>query len=98
MNLTDKNDSFKIPKSYFENQGELLESLGEIAEVQSIFSVPPAYFEKSEKQIFELLSNKPKSRIVRLIPYAVTIAAATAVVTVNAAFAISLQFKSHKYN
>ena len=75
MNLTDKNDSFKIPKSYFENQGELLESLGEIAEVQSIFSVPPAYFEKSEKQIFELLSNKPKSRIVRLIPYTITIVA-----------------------
>ena len=75
MNLTDKNDSFKIPKSYFENQGELLESLGVIADVQSIFSVPRAYFEKSEQQIFELLSNKPKSRIVRLIPYAVTIAA-----------------------
>ena len=75
MNLIDKNDSFKIPKSYFENQGELLEILGEIADVQSIFSVPRAYFEKSEQQIFELLSNKPKSRIVRLIPYAVTIAA-----------------------
>ena len=75
MNLTNKNDSFKIPKSYFENQGELLESLGVIADVQSIFSVPRAYFEKSEQHIFELLSNKPKSRIVRLIPYAVTIAA-----------------------
>ena len=75
MNLIDKNDSFKIPKSYFENQGELLESLGVIADVQSIFSVPRAYFEKSEQHIFELLSNKPKSRIVRLIPYAVTIAA-----------------------
>ena len=75
MNLIDKNDSFKIPKSYFENQGELLEILGEIADVQSIFSVPRAYFEKSEQQIFELLSNKPKSRIVRLIPYTITIVA-----------------------
>ena len=75
MNLTDKNDSFKIPESYFENQSKQLENLGEIAEIQSSFSVPPAYFEKSEQQIFELLSNKPKSRIVRLIPYAVTIAA-----------------------
>ncbi|PTM01850.1 MAG: hypothetical protein DA394_02760 [Candidatus Arcticimaribacter sp.] len=70
MNLTDKNDSFKIPESYFENQSKQLENLGEIAEVQSTFSVPPAYFEKSEQQIFELLSNKPKSRIIRLIPYA----------------------------
>ena len=78
MNLTDKNDSFKIPESYFENQSRQLENLGEIAEVQSTFSVPPAYFEKSEQQIFELLSNKPKSRIVRLIPYAVTIAASLA--------------------
>ena len=75
MNLTDKNDSFKIPESYFENQSKQLENLGEIAEVQSTFSVPLAYFEKSEQQIFELLSNKPKSRIVGLIPYAVTIAA-----------------------
>jgi len=75
MNLTDKNDSFKIPESYFENQSKQLENLGEIAEVQSSFSVPPAYFEKSEQQIFELLSNKPKSRIIRLIPYAVTFAA-----------------------
>ena len=78
MNLNDKNDSFKIPESYFENQSRQLENLGEIAEVQSTFSVPPAYFEKSEQQIFELLSNKPKSRIVRLIPYAVTIAASLA--------------------
>ena len=78
MNLTDKNDSFKIPESYFENQSKQLENLGEIAEIQSSFSVPPAYFEKSEQQIFELLSNKPKSRIVRLIPYAVTIAASLA--------------------
>ena len=75
MNLTDKNDSFKIPESYFENQSKQLENLGEIAEVQSTFSVPPAYFEKSEQQIFELLSNKPKPRIIRLIPYAVTFAA-----------------------
>ena len=75
MNLTDKNNSFKIPESYFENQSKQLENLGKIAEIQSSFSVPPAYFEKSEQQIFELLSNKPKSRIVRLIPYAVTIAA-----------------------
>ena len=78
MNLTDKNDSFKIPESYFENQSKQLENLGKIAEIQSSFSVPPAYFEKSEQQIFELLSNKPKSRIVRLIPYAVTIAASLA--------------------
>ena len=78
MNLTDKNNSFKIPESYFENQSKQLENLGKIAEIQSSFSVPPAYFEKSEQQIFELLSNKPKSRIVRLIPYAVTIAASLA--------------------
>ena len=78
MNLTDKNDSFKIPESYFENQSKQLENLGEIAEIQSSFSVPPAYFEKSKQQIFELLINKPKSRIVRLIPYAVTIAASLA--------------------
>ena len=78
MNLTDKNDSFKIPESYFENQSKQLENLGKIAEIQSSFSVPPAYFEKSKQQIFELLINKPKSRIVRLIPYAVTIAASLA--------------------
>ena len=78
MNLTDKNNSFKIPESYFENQSKQLENLGEIAEIQSSFSVPPAYFEKSKQQIFELLINKPKSRIVRLIPYAVTIAASLA--------------------
>ena len=78
MNLTDKNDSFKIPESYFENQSKQLENLGEIAEIQSSFSVPPAYFEKSKQQIFELLINKPKSRIVRLIPYAVSIAASLA--------------------
>ena len=78
MNLTNKNHGFKTPESYFENQSKQLENLGKIAEIQSSFSVPPAYFEKSEQQIFELLSNKPKSRIVRLIPYAVTIAASLA--------------------
>ena len=75
MNLNNKDHGYKVPDSYFENQSELLENLGEIAKVQSTFSVPPAYFEKSEQQIFELLSSKPKSRIVRLIPYAATIAA-----------------------
>jgi len=75
MNLNSKDHGYKVPDSYFENQSELLENLGEIAKVQSTFSVPPAYFEKSEQQIFELLSSKPKSRIVRLIPYAATIAA-----------------------
>ncbi len=75
MNLNNKDHGYKVPDSYFENQSELLENLGEIANVQSTFSVPPAYFEKSEQQIFELLSSKPKSRIVRLIPYAATIAA-----------------------
>ena len=75
MNLNNKDHGYKVPDSYFENQSELLENLGEIAKVQSTFSVPPAYFEKSEQQIFELLSSKPKSRIVRLITYAATIAA-----------------------
>ncbi len=75
MNLNNKDHGYKVPDSYFENQSELLENLGEIAKVQSTFSVPPAYFEKSEQQIFELLSSKPKSRIVLLIPYAATIAA-----------------------
>ena len=75
MNLNNKDHGYKVPDSYFENQSELLENLGEIAKVQSTFSVPPAYFQKSEQQIFELLSSKPKSRIVRLIPYAATIAA-----------------------
>ena len=75
MNLNNKDHGYKVPDSYFENQSELLENLGEIAKVQSTFSVPPAYFEKSEQQIFELLSSKPKSRIVRLIPYEATIAA-----------------------
>ena len=75
MNLNNKDHGYKVPDSYFENQSELLENLGEIANVQSTFSVPPAYFEKSEQQIFELLSSKPKSRIVRLIPYVATIAA-----------------------
>ena len=75
MNLNNKDHGYKVPDSYFENQSELLENLGKIAKVQSTFSVPPAYFEKSEQQIFELLSSKPKSRIVRLITYAATIAA-----------------------
>tara|TARA_B110000046_G_C12812052_1_gene321695 strand:- start:237 stop:707 length:471 start_codon:yes stop_codon:yes gene_type:complete len=75
MNLTNKDHGFKTPESYFENQSKQLENLGEIAEVHSTFSVPPAYFKKSEQQIFELLSNKPKSRIVQLIPYAATISA-----------------------
>ncbi len=75
MNLNNKDHGYKVPDSYFESQSELLENVGEIAKVQSTFSVPPAYFEKSEQQIFELLSSKPKSRIVRLIPYAATIAA-----------------------
>jgi len=75
MNLTNKEYGFKIPESYFENQSRQLENLGEIAEVQSTFSVPPAYFEKSEQQILELFIKKPKSPIIRLIPYAATIAA-----------------------
>ena len=75
MNLTNKEYGFKIPESYFENQSRQLENLGEIAEVQSTFSVPPAYFEKSEQQILELFIKKPKSLIIRLIPYAATIAA-----------------------
>ena len=75
MNLNNKDHGYKVPDSYFESQSELLENVGEIAKVQSTFSVPPAYFEKSEQHIFELLSSKPKSRIVRLIPYAATIAA-----------------------
>ena len=84
MNLNNKDHGYKVPDSYFENQSELLENLGEIAKVQSTFSVPPAYFEKSEQQIFELLSSKPKSRIVRLIPYAATIAASlTLVLLIN---------------
>jgi len=75
MNLTNKDHGFKTPESYFENQNKQLGNLGEIAEVHSTFSVPSAYFKKSEQQIFELLSNKPKSRIVELIPYVATIAA-----------------------
>ena len=75
MNLNNKDHGYKVPDSYFESQSELLENVGKIAKVQSTFSVPPAYFEKSEQHIFELLSSKPKSRIVRLIPYAATIAA-----------------------
>jgi hypothetical protein len=33
MNLNNKNNSFKVPESYFEHQSKQLESLAEIAEV-----------------------------------------------------------------
>lgn len=75
MNLNNKNNSFKVPESYFEYQGKQLESLAEIAEVKSTFSVPSAYFEKSEQRLLKLLTKKPKSRIVRFSPYVTAIAA-----------------------
>lgn len=75
MNLNNKNNSFKVPESYFEHQSKQLKSLAEIAEVQSTFRVPPAYFEKSEERLHNLLTKKPKSRIVRFSPYVTAIAA-----------------------
>lgn len=75
MNLNNKNNSFKVPESYFEYQSKQLESLAEIAEVKSTFSVPSAYFEKSEQRLLRLLTKKPKSRIVRFSPYVIAIAA-----------------------
>ena len=46
-----------------------------ISEVELKFKVPEGYFEQSEKELLKLVSKKPNNKIIRLIPYAASIAA-----------------------
>lgn len=74
MSLKNKTHGFKVPKDYFDDHQKLQKGLTTLAKANFAYKVPPAYFEKSEKELLELIPQ-PKKRVIQLIPYASSIAA-----------------------
>lgn len=75
MNSKNKDHGYKVPEGYFHKQSNLMDELYSISEVELKFKVPEGYFEQSEKELLKLVSKKPNNKIIRLIPYAASIAA-----------------------
>ncbi|MDB4609075.1 hypothetical protein OAG30_00720 [Flavobacteriaceae bacterium] len=76
MKLKNNKHGFKVPENYFDEQNMLMGDLESISKVHFKLEVPMGYFERSEHQIEKLIKDqKPKSKLITLLPYYSSIAA-----------------------
>jgi|SaaInlStandDraft_1057018.scaffolds.fasta_scaffold06896_6 hypothetical protein len=76
MKLKNNKHGFKVPENYFDEQNKLIRDLESISKIHFKLEVPLGYFERSKHQIEKLIKDqKPKSKLITLLPYYSSIAA-----------------------